>query len=187
MNFYLVENQQTRFCSETADFLRKALQELYPDAVERSCLGFDPAQEDQILLVRGAGLIWAKIFFDSVTHADLDALQKEIDQLPQKFYGKIHCHILFPACNKGVLDSLLNLRGKPAILEYFFIQRRDERDLVLREHRNSYSGETRTLKIYPPCDSNPSGYRFFKQARLSHCEIEEFIAFDLDLQRHSGD
>ncbi len=137
--------------------LKNALKNFYP-SLRDPAIHLDTAP-DQFFLKTLDGYLWGKVYTQTLTHANVDDLQKEWETVRQRklFSEKLVPAFFFPGRARGVAESLLRLPGPPRFFEY-------GQEFVLR-------------KVDLPAAERPvvPSTAFYRHARLNREELAELI------------
>lgn len=148
--------------------LKNALKSFHP-SLNEPALAFGGGP-DTFLLKGPEGYLWGKVYIETLSHAAVDDLQKELDQmfLHKPFPEKLLPYVFFPARAKGVGEGLKRLPGPPKFFEY-------GQAFILRE-----ADILGHVNVAP--EPRPQTYDFNRSSRLSREELAELIDIVLELK-----
>lgn len=148
--------------------LKNTLKSFHPSLSEPAlAFGGGP---DNFLLKGPEGYLWGKVYVETLSHAAVDDLQKELDKMfrHKPFPEKLLPHVFFPARAKGVGEGLKRLPGPPKFFEY-------GQAFVLRE-----ADILGPVNVTPGL--GPKTYDFNRSSRLNREELAELIDIALELK-----
>ena len=133
------------------------------------------------------------VFYQELTHADLDDLVAAIHQYTDSLKDRLHVLIFFPGLSKGVAQSIcshkafprLFARGSIRFLEFFFLQSKSRQGIALRELSPGWGSEAGKKTGYEQTPISPpaTSYPLAKYARLSRSELAELVELGLELKK----
>jgi hypothetical protein len=115
--------------------------------------------------------------------------------MAQNIHENITLFAFFPEIHQDLLDRVEEREGilterqmseKAHFLEYQLVRSRDQEGLILRQWEFPEEAENNSGLSLTPYDAeprNPSGYRFFKEGRLTRVELAELTEIGLRLCR----
>ena len=123
------------------------------------------------------GILWGRVFFEPLSHANIQILRKEIDHQLQSFRQKVRPYVFFPSIMKDVSGLAGKLSGKPLFFEYSLLRSESGCAVALKEWVFALQAQK------PSASHDLQAYRFFKQARLSRDELSELMDLALELNQ----
>lgn len=181
MNIYFFDHGIEKNRAEILKSLRHAIQDQMPGAEIDAVLSLAYDRDNQFFLRSSSGIIWGRVFYETLSHANIQTLRKEIDHLLQTFRQKLLLYVFSPSIFSEVSRLIEKLPGAPAFFEYSFLGSAHGRALALRER--IFSPGKKEVSTPPVSSPKPEAYRFFKHARLTRDELADLIELGLELKK----
>ena len=175
--------------------IKRASRDLFPTPLMNWVPFFPYNAEAEFFLKGMQNIFWGRIFYDTLSHADLDKLNESMTRLIQQVKERISLFIFFPSMGKGVQSCLEKLikdsQSLPSLVkqrffEYCFLRGQDQQGgLALKE----LIPTGLPAMAYPsiPIRQNftlpPSGGHFYKQNRLTRSELTELMELSVALKK----
>lgn len=182
MNTYFIEGGIAKSREEIWQSLRAALQDRFPQTEIDPALSLSYDRPDRFFLRGPQGIVSAKIFFEPLSHANVQGLRKEMDQWLHAFSGKkVFVFIFFPSCVDNLSRLIERLEGSPVFFEYTQLRSFSGPALVLNRKFYSQKAEKHLEALQKM--TQPETYRFHQKARLTRDELQDLINLSLELKK----
>ena len=184
---FQIENREERNHSKIQNALKRALRDFCPSPL----IGWTPPcpheAENHFFFRIREGVLWARIFYEPLSHALLENLNGEYEAWGKSIKEKITPYIFFPSMGRGIAEALqassfreTNLLTNSAagrFCEYCFLWSQEETGMALKEWNLSAESPQALSRTSSRVSHEkiPADYHFFKQARLSPPELEALI------------
>ncbi|MBI3307181.1 MAG: hypothetical protein HYZ84_05180 [Candidatus Omnitrophica bacterium] len=167
--------------------LKQALQDLYSSSLITCAPPHPYDLECNFFFRTKEGILWARIFYESLSHVCFENLIEEFGALADRMKEKISVCVFFPSVGRGIAEafrSAANLRKNLIInsattrfFEYSFLwSQTEEEGLALKQWH--LLPEAVSVSVQSPAATAgklPEDYHFFKYARLSAPELEALL------------
>lgn len=183
---FQIENWTGQNRSKVQNALKRALRDFCPAPL----IGWTPPYpyegENHFFFRIKEGILWARIFYEPLSHAFVEGLNEEYETLAKGVKEKVTAHIFFPSLGRGIGEMLqsssarkkgLLIGAAGRFFEYCFLWSQEEEGLALKEW-NPPPENPQAPSQNPLSTSREkvrTDYHFFKQARLSPPELEALL------------
>ena len=185
MNAYFVQGGIDKNRDEILKSLRSVLQDQYPQAEIDPVLSLAYDRNNQFFLKSPQGILWGRVFYETLAHANVQTLRKEIDHLLQTFRQKVFPFVFFPSAVENLSGLIEKLPGDPVLYEYSGLRSHSGSALALVE--KFFAADSRVSSLIPSKPPEPlQDYRFWRRSRLTRDELIELVDLSLELKKNKN-
>lgn len=184
---FQIENRKEQNRSKVQNALKRALRDFCPAPLIGWVPPYPREGENHLFFRTKEGILWARIFYEPLSHALWEGLDEEYETLMKGVKEKVTAYIFFPSMGRGIGEMLQSYSARekgllmnPAagrFFEYCFLWSQEEEGLALKEWNlppeNPQASPQNSLNTSK--EKVRTDYHFFKQARLSPPELEALL------------